>query len=86
MPSSVDTTTGSPLRCLTLIGAISPSKIPFFEAMAARWCECAATLSWEVRSMPRTRFLLSVESPMECPSKASVRPSCAATSSAWMAP
>src|SRR5687768_5050931 len=31
-PSSVETTSGSPLRCLTLIGAISSSKTPFLEA------------------------------------------------------
>ena len=86
MPSSEVTAIGSPLRCLTLIGAISPSKTPSLAARAARWCDWAATSSWEARSMPRVRFLLSVDSPMDCPSKASVRPSCAATSRAWTVP
>ena len=86
IPSSLATTTGSPLRCLTLIGAISPSNTPSLAARAARWWDAAATSSWELRSMPRVRFLLSVDNPMECPSKASVSPSWAATSSAWMEP
>ena len=40
-PSSVVTTKGSPLRCLTLTGAISPSNIPLLRRpAAARWCDC----------------------------------------------
>ena len=49
MPSSLLTTTGSPLRCGISTGAISASKTPFFCAAAARWWERAANSSCSAR-------------------------------------
>ncbi len=48
-PSSVEMTTGSPLRCGIETGATSSSKTPFFQAAAAFWCERAANSSCSAR-------------------------------------
>ena len=65
MPWSESTTTGSPLRCGISIGAISCAKMPSAWALAARWCDSAATSSWSVREMPRSAFGPSVSVPMD---------------------
>jgi hypothetical protein len=51
-PSSMETTSGSPLRCGTLTGAISASNVPSVAAFAASWCERAANASWSSRVTP----------------------------------
>ena len=48
-PSSWETTTGSPLRCGISTGTTSSSKTPFFQASAARWCDCAENASCSSR-------------------------------------
>ena len=51
-PSSVSNTTGSPLRCGIVTGAISSAKMPFLIAAAARWCERAEKASCSSRVRP----------------------------------
>ncbi len=74
-PSSVEKTTGSPLREGIDTGTISSSKSPFLMAAAARWCERAENSSCSDRPRPRAVLCRSVDSPIGLSSKASVSPS-----------
>jgi hypothetical protein len=67
-------------------GTISSASRPSFVALAARCCDLAANSSCCSREMPSFALCRSVDSPMERPSNASVRPSSAIESSISTAP
>ena len=74
------------LRDLTSTGTISSRRTPSLAALAARCCERAANSSWSSRLMPSFELWRSVDSPIDRPSNASVRPSSAIESSISTAP
>ena len=75
-PSSVSTTSGSPLRCGTDTLTISSAKRPSFWAADARSCDAAAKASWRSRVMPWAALVyFSVPAPMAHTSKAQNKPS-----------
>ena len=74
-PSSVSTSSGSPLRWGTWTGTISSAKRPSLAAAAAFSWLAAAKASWRSREMPTLALWCSVESPMAMWSNESVRPS-----------
>ncbi len=65
-------------------GAISPARNS--REAAARWCDAAATASWDSRVMDSLALCSSVEAPMERCSAASVRPSYSRVSIISIAP
>ena len=85
MPSSALKTIVS-FRDLTSTGTISSASRPSLVALAARCCERAANSSWSSLDMPSLALWRSVDSPIDRPSNASVRPSCAIESSISTAP
>ena len=74
-PSSVSTSSGSPLRWGTCTGTISSARRPSLAAAAAFSWLAAAKASCRSREMPTLALCCSVERPMAMWSKESVRPS-----------
>ena len=74
-PSSVSTTSGSPLRWGTSTGTISSANLPSLMAAAARSWERALKASWRSRETPSAPLYRSVPRPMAHWSKAQNRPS-----------
>ena len=87
MPSSVATTTGAPRRCGTSTGHDLLGEHAGLHAAAAarRWLS-TATRSCASRAIESALLPRSVDEPIDSRSNASVSPSNARESTAWMSP